>query len=110
MYGQDNVKNPASGKSKLAGANADLAWDIGRGRGPLNFYLLGGVGAYNVKTDIAGSASTSATRFAWNGGAGTSYGLGRSRLFVEGRYVSISTSGSKTNLVPVTAGISFGGI
>ena len=47
------------------------------------------------------------TRFALNGGAGLSFGIGPVALFVEGRYVRVFTAGQDTDFVPVTLGLSF---
>ena len=95
-----------TGKSKLLGANADLARDFRRVN-PAGFYLLGGVGTYHVKPEVSGLSSPSETRFAWNGGAGGRLDVGATRRFLKSRYVSGSTSGGKTSFIPVTAGVSF---
>lgn len=57
-----------------------------------------------IQTALDGSSQT---KFGLNGGLGLSFGIGRADLFVESRYVSVFTSGSNTNWVPVTFGITF---
>ena len=47
------------------------------------------------------------TRFAIDGGGGLSWGLGRTSLFVEGRYVRVFTPGQDTDWVPVSVGLTF---
>jgi hypothetical protein len=67
---------------------------------PLRFYLLAGVGF----SFIDGSALSPA----FAGGTGLSVGAGPSTAFVEGRFMSVRTSGSALNFFPVTGGLSFG--
>ena len=106
MYQQDNAKSPADGKAKLAGGNADLEYQVGRGM-PFTLYALAGVGVFDVKSELTGVASSSETKFAWNGGVGANFGVGPARLFVESRYISIATTGGRTKLIPVSAGVTF---
>lgn len=83
-------------------------------------YLIGGVGAYNVKVStpvvlplIGGrgfsSDNGSDTRVGFNGGLGLTFGMGPIGTMLEARYVSVSGkngSGSLT-FVPVSFGITF---
>ncbi|HMA44100.1 MAG TPA: hypothetical protein VKO86_08795, partial [Gemmatimonadales bacterium] len=73
-------------------------------------YILGGVGYYNVKIS-AGGVSASESKVGFGGGAGLAFkvGTGDTRLFVEGKFVSVSTSGNSTTFLPIRAGIRFGG-
>jgi opacity protein-like surface antigen len=105
-YGQNNLKSAlGSGKVKLAGGLANLTYSFG-GAAMVHPYLIGGAGMFNAKADPGGASST---KFAWAAGGGLKFKAGTdSNIFVEGRYVSVSTSGSKTNFIPVSAGISFG--
>jgi len=88
-------------------------------------YFLGGVGAYDLRfegqeIDTGNAFSQSTTRFGWNAGGGLSFplGRGRSRMFIEARYVSISLDadrfrdsirrgGSRFTMVPVNVGFMF---
>jgi hypothetical protein len=49
------------------------------------------------------------TKFSYNCGAGIESGLSSFTLFLEARYISVSTEGSATQFVPVTLGLKFGG-
>ena len=90
------------------------------------FYAIGGVGAHYLRnygstfgvtnpgtniTDENTSASLgdngSLWRFGANAGGGISFGLGKTELFVESRYVRMFTSHERTNYVPVVVGLSF---
>ncbi|GAC1436843.1 MAG: hypothetical protein NVSMB68_08870 [Thermoanaerobaculia bacterium] len=73
-------------------------------------YLIGGGGVYDFKTSttsMLGSRSQSENKFGWNAGGGIAFGVGRTHLFVEGRYHSISTSGQRFTYIPVSVGIVF---
>jgi hypothetical protein len=76
-------------------------------QGNLSPYVLGGVGFQNGKSNGAGSEGS--TNFAWNAGAGVGVRAGSIGIFVEARFLSVSTDGFKTNLIPISAGIRWGG-
>lgn len=61
-------------------------------------------GGYQVNTVVT-SDKRSATRFGLNGGAGFSFGLPHSALFVETRYVTVFTKDERTNYWPIVAGL-----
>jgi hypothetical protein len=61
-------------------------------------------GGYQLNTVVTNETS-STTRFGLNGGAGLSFGLPHSALFVETRYVTVFTKDERTNYWPVVAGI-----
>jgi opacity protein-like surface antigen len=105
FYGQNDLDG-VSGKTKLAGGLGNITYDF---KSPsITPYIIGGVGVFNVKVEV-GSASADETKFAFAGGAGLKFKAGAgSHFFVEGRYVSVQTSGSSTGFIPITAGISFG--
>jgi len=86
-------------------------------------YLIAGLGAYNVKTQIdatgilvpstgfsggAGSENSS-TRLGFNGGIGFAFGLGSVGTFLEARYVTVNGKDGSSSLsfVPLTFGITF---
>ena len=74
-------------------------------------YLIGGVGLYNEKVSVAGFDSQ--TKFGLNAGAGFDFGVGKAKLFAEGRFHAImkgtaDASGEKTAyLIPLTLGVRF---
>jgi len=103
------VGAPTTAKTKLLGGNADVTYHFKRSSGGLQGYLLGGIGVYNLKfalTSGGATADSSETKFTWNVGAGFGY----SAVFLEARYVAISTAfgGLKTSFIPFTAGVRFG--
>src|SRR5260370_229341 len=70
---------------------------------------VAGVGYYDVTSRAQALPSTSRSAVAWSGGGGVAVlGLGPAIGFVEGRYMTIRTSGTPTNLFPVTLGLVFG--
>lgn len=82
-----------------------------------SLYVLGGVGVHffdSPKATITPTAGTPApttvegdsqTEFGWNGGAGLSFGLGRTSLFLESRYFSADTPNVNANWIPVIVGV-----
>jgi Ca2+-binding RTX toxin-like protein len=68
-------------------------------------YLIGGAGYY--RTGFAGG-DDARTDVGYNGGAGLQLGVGRTQLFVEGRYHRVRTSDNgDLSFVPVTVGLMF---
>ncbi|HTS87447.1 MAG TPA: hypothetical protein VMG41_03060 [Gemmatimonadales bacterium] len=100
FYGQNTFK-AGSGKFKLAGGLGNITYSLSHTPG-VTPYLIGSAGLFNVKTDVTGSASS--TKFTIGGGAG----LKLSSFFVEGRFLSIQTSGGSSSFIPITAGFHFG--
>jgi outer membrane protein with beta-barrel domain len=103
MYGQTSHKSPASGNTTLTGATADLLYHLGDRAAKVRPYVLGGLGFYNV--DVSG---TSETKLAFGFGGGILFGVGTMHAFLEGRYMSVQTSGSSTNFLPISVGVMFG--
>ena len=104
---------PADSKTELLGGNVDLTYQFGISS-PAKAYVLGGVGVENVRVSVTSGGvtkDTRETRFAWNAGAGLTYGLGVAALFLEARSfrVAEASSGMKIAFFPITAGIRFGG-
>jgi opacity protein-like surface antigen len=107
LYGQNNLDG-VSGKTKLAGGLGNLSYDF-KTAGGVQPYIIGGVGAVQVKVDVSGFGSASETKFAFAGGGGLKFKAGSdSHFYVESRYVSVQTSGSSTGFIPLSVGISFG--
>ena len=90
------------------------------------FYAIGGVGAHYLRnygstfavtnpgtnisdegTSVSLNDNGSLWRFGANAGGGISFGLGKTELFVESRYVRLFTSHERTNYVPIVVGLSF---
>ncbi|HEX4684496.1 MAG TPA: hypothetical protein VH277_17385, partial [Gemmatimonadaceae bacterium] len=53
------------------------------------------------------SNSGSLSRFGLNAGGGLSFGVGRTELFVESRYVRVFTSAERLSYVPILVGVTF---
>lgn len=68
-------------------------------------YLIGGLGLYNMGSDISGASST--TKFGFNIGAGINIPLSGFGTFIEARLHYITTEGSATMLVPINFGVKF---
>ena len=122
---EDNlVSFLGAGKTRIIDGTADVV--IGPRGTSAEPYLIGGVGAYDLRfrgqeVDTGNAFSESTTRFGWNAGVGIAFPLGsgsNSRMFVEGRYTSISlnadrfsnsvhTGGSRFTIVPVNLGFVF---
>jgi len=80
--------------------------------GPLQPYLIAGVGAYNLKTETDGVDAESKTHFGINGGAGVALHLGMINGFVEGRVDNVYTEEGaidtkQVQFIPVTFGLTF---
>ena len=110
-FGLDGI----DGHSRMIGgtANAVVAFP---GASMARPYLIGGVGVYNGKTTITGLGSTDAqNKFGFNAGAGFDFGLGKAKLFAEGRFHAImkgvtdaTTGDEKTAyMIPLTVGVRF---
>jgi hypothetical protein len=100
------------GTSQILGGLGNITIPISLG--PITPYVMGGLGAFNMKveTDATGE-SASSTKFGVNGGAGIALHLFSIDAFVEGRLSNVYSSDTgvldfKTvKFVPVTFGIIF---
>jgi hypothetical protein len=102
-----NGFSDASGEHvRIIGAMGDVVVSP-KMQGNIAPYLLGGLGFQNGKSSESGA--TGSTKFAWNAGAGVGFRAGSIGVFVEARFLSISTDVVKTNLIPISAGIRWGG-
>jgi hypothetical protein len=108
---------------RVIDGTADFQWMFG-GKSGSGFYLLGGVGFYNLRGRIVETpgnviggdvqtATLSATKFGWNGGAGYQFRLTGYSLFIESRYHAISHghevdgsgSSKSMHIIPLDIGI-----
>ncbi len=82
---------------------------------PTKFYLIGGVGVYNVRPDVEDSDLDldSETKFGINGGAGFKFQLTGFSTFIEARFHNVFSYGgdggdSKSlQMIPITVGFTF---
>jgi opacity protein-like surface antigen len=103
------------GHSRMIGGTANAVFAF-PGASMARPYLIGGLGLYNGKTTIDGlGSSDSQTKFGINAGAGFDFGLGKAKLFAEGRFHAImkgvpdgTTGDEKTAyMIPLTVGLRF---
>jgi len=96
--------------SKIIGGMADLVYAFGTAAKQMRPYVLGGLGYYNVKVDVTGVGSASESKVGFGVGAGLAFkmGVGSTRLFVEGKWTTVSTSGTSTSFIPIRVGLRFG--
>ena len=111
QYAQTSHKNNVDGSSKVVGGLAEVVYAFGTEAEQLRPYILGGVGYYNVKVEVTGFGSVSESKVGFGGGAGVAFkvGTGTTRFFIEGKFVSVSTTGGSTTFIPLRAGLRFGG-
>lgn len=96
-----------SGSTRIVGGMASIVYALSSAMGPRP-YVMGGLGLYNVRTDVGGIAgSETGVGFGVGGGVSFNLGAGGSRLFAETRFTSISTTGSALTFLPIVVGISF---
>jgi hypothetical protein len=104
MYGQTSHKSGVgSGNTTLTGATGDLLYHLGNRASTVRPYVLGGLGFYNI--DAFGSSES---KFAFGLGGGILFSIGTMHAFLEGRYMSVQTSGNSLNFLPVSLGLMFG--
>ncbi len=97
------------GNTKLIGGLANVVFNVPMAVPMVQPYVLAGGGLYNYKIKAPSqNIDDSETKFTYDAGAGVSIGAGPLHFFVEGRYVSVRTSGSPLNFLPITAGVTFG--
>jgi opacity protein-like surface antigen len=105
-YGQTSHKNGVGGNTKVIGGMASVVYHFA-GVSSAKPYVLGGLGMYNVKVDVTGLGSASETKLAFGGGAGLELGMASMSLYLEARYMNVTTTGGSTAFIPITVGIRF---
>ena len=104
VYTELTHKSGAVGKTKVGGVTGDLVVRVaGETMKP---YLLASAGVYRVNADSGQATPLAVTRLALGRGGGLSFGIGSASLFIEGRFMTVATSGSHTKFFPLTAGLS----
>lgn len=102
MYGQTS-HDVGSGSTTLTGATGNVVYHMGDRAASLRPYILGGLGFSNA--DLGGASETKLT---FGAGGGVLFSIGTMHAFVEGRYMSVQTSGSSITFLPITFGLLFG--
>lgn len=105
----------------MANAVLDFPWNPTRTSA---FYLTGGVGLHGFSSfdiddedinDLIGNDEVdetdfireSSTDFGVNAGVGLRFGVGRSNLFLEGKWVNVFEDGADRRYFPITLGVTF---
>ncbi len=109
LYGRNSLDG-LSGHTTMLGSTASLVFQAGSRRSPNRIYLFGGGGYLRSKTEGPGFGTRTTTDPAITAGAGISFGSRGFALYIEGRYLNIYTDGLKPQLIPLVAGITFGGL
>lgn len=104
-YGQTSHQDTVSGNTKIIGGMASVVYHF-KSPSTIKPYVLGGLGMYNVKIDFSG-VSGSSTKLAFGGGAGLELKMTGASLYLEAKYVNITTSGSSLSFIPITVGVRF---
>lgn len=104
LYGSNSVKSGiGTGNLTQTGfiANVEYAFSPDAEWNP---YVYAGYGIVSSKASAGGSSDSNG---AFNAAAGLSYKYSpKLNIWGEARYMSISTTGTSTNLIPITIGIS----
>lgn len=115
MWNQLGKKTFADGteiKNRVIYGTADAVYTFGSML-PTKFYLIGGIGLYNLKGEVtnspilSGDVSDTQTKFGVNAGAGLRFQLTGFSTFIEARWHDIFTSGSSTKMIPISVGFTF---
>lgn len=120
-YGRLSAQESAglSSDDQLTTWNAmlDLTLDFPIGQNGSSFYLLGGAGLHNFAWDFEGvdddpnqsfDEVEDATDFGVNAGAGLNFAIGRTNLFVEGRFINVFNGNDVVDdarFIPISAGL-----
>ncbi len=113
MYGENNGKESVLPGFKLKNTYA-LAYLLVHILPPetssVDLYFGGGGGFVSGKVSGGGGSSESQTDGALSGifGVGIPVGGGNIKIFFEGKWVTIFTEGSSTNIIPAEAGVAIG--
>lgn len=108
LYGRSNLKS-ITGRQEYLGGLANLVFQFGSRRTPNRFYVFGGGGYMRTRSTGPGFGESRETSPTIDAGAGFSFGAKGVALYAEARYVNIYTTGQKPQLIPLTAGFTFGG-
>jgi opacity protein-like surface antigen len=115
FYTRFGLQGGVDGHSRMIGGTANAVFAF-PGASMARPYLIGGAGVYSGKTTITGlGSSDSQTKFGLNAGAGFDFGVGKAKLYAEGRFHAImkgvadgSTGEAKTAyMIPITVGLRF---
>jgi opacity protein-like surface antigen len=99
-----------TGKERIIAGTANIVYAL-NSLAMTKFYLIGGVGVYNVKAErtdlIIGGGTTTSTKFGVNAGVGVRVQLTGFSTFAEARWHDVITQGNDPKMIPITVGITF---
>jgi hypothetical protein len=93
----------ASGNTSILGGTANVLYHFTAPNAQARPYALAGLGIYNVDPGTG-----SQTKLGIGFGGGVTFNLAGFNAFAEARYLSVQTSGSSTNFIPISVGLMFG--
>ncbi|HEV8125276.1 MAG TPA: outer membrane beta-barrel protein [Gemmatimonadales bacterium] len=111
FYGRNNGDESQVGsnvKTSLLGALLGGQYYLGR-TSPVRPYLLGQIGVTHAELEV-GQLDESEDKFTFAGGAGIMFAAGSLHVFIESKYLSVLTSNSSTNMIPILVGLQFSGV
>jgi len=114
FYTRFGLQNGVDGHGQMIGGTANAVFAF-PGASMARPYLIGGLGLYNNKVSIDGlGSSESQTKFGINAGAGFDFGLGKAKMYAEGRFHAIMKGVADANgdekaayMIPLTVGLRF---
>ena len=114
FYDRFSLDGGVDGHGQMIGGTANAVFAF-PGASMARPYLIGGAGVYNIKNTVTGLGSSSDTKFGLNAGAGFDFGLGKAKLYAEGRFHMImkavsdgTATGTKSAyMIPLTVGVRF---
>lgn len=112
LYVRSNL-NISDGTQTQLGGTANLAFQFGDKRSPNRLYVFGGGGYIRTRSTGPAFGQSSETNPALGVGAGFSFGAKALGFFVEARYINVynyNGGSAKPQYLPLTAGVSFGGL
>lgn len=92
---------------RVLGFTANLVFPLPLQATVLRPYLIGGLGAYNVRTSPFGVGSSTQTNFGFNLGGGVTIPLSGFNTFIEARYHHANQDLGSVSFVPITVGVMF---
>jgi hypothetical protein len=112
FYGRNSGDESQVGsdvKTSLLGGLLGGQYYLGSRTSSVRPYLLGQVGVTHAELEV-GQLDHSEDKFTFAGGAGIMFAAGSLHVFIEGKYLSVLTSKSSTNMIPIVVGLQFSGV
>jgi opacity protein-like surface antigen len=111
QWQQFDFKAGGGASDKLLGGLANVLYYF-PSKGLVKPYVTGGLGVVNVKTDLGDNCSLadcspSATKFAYDFGAGLQFQMTGISTFIEANWQSVQTENTAARMFPIRVGIKF---